>query len=124
MSVNLRPDEISGIIKNQIKTYENKTREAETGTVITCGDGIVRAFGLDNCMANELVKFENGKYGMAMNLEEQTVSIIMLDDTEEIREGTRVRRSPPGRAEAKIENFFSWVMVCLVNKIVVLQVCF
>ncbi len=93
MSVNLRPDEISGIIKNQIKTYENKTREAETGTVITCGDGIVRAFGLDNCMANELVKFENGKYGMAMNLEEQTVSIIMLDDTEEIREGTRVRRT-------------------------------
>ena len=52
MSVNLRPDEISGIIKNQIKTYENKTREAETGTVITCGDGIVRAFGLDNCVAN------------------------------------------------------------------------
>ena len=91
--LDLRPEEISSIIKNQIKNYENKAEEAETGTVITAGDGIVRAFGLDNCMANELVQFEGGEYGMAMNLEEQTVSIVMLDNGDEIREGTRVKRT-------------------------------
>ncbi|MBR5252515.1 MAG: F0F1 ATP synthase subunit alpha [Clostridia bacterium] len=91
--MDLRPEEISSIIKNQIKNYENKAEEAETGTVITAGDGIVRAFGLDNCMANELVQFEGGEYGMAMNLEEQTVSIVMLDNGDEIREGTRVKRT-------------------------------
>ena len=89
----IRPDEISNIIKNQIKQYENRAEEAETGTVITVGDGIVRAFGLENCMANELVTFEGGESGMAMNLEEQTVSIVMLDDTSEIREGTKVKRT-------------------------------
>ena len=61
----IRPDEISNIIKNQIKNYKAQTDERETGTVITVGDGIVRAFGLENCMANELVRFEGGEYGMA-----------------------------------------------------------
>ena len=93
LRLDIRPEEISSIIKNQIKNYENKTQEAETGTVITAGDGIVRAFGLDNCMANELVKFEGGEFGMAMNLEEQTVAIVMLDDSEHIREGTKVYRT-------------------------------
>ena len=93
LRLDIRPEEISSIIKNQIKDYENKAEEAETGTVITAGDGIVRAFGLDNCMANELVQFEGGEYGMAMNLEEQTVSIVMLDNSEKIREGTKVRRT-------------------------------
>ena len=89
----LRPDEISNIIKNQIKSYENKFKEDECGTVISAGDGIVRAFGLENCMANELLRFEGGEYGMAMNLEETTVSIVMLDDTENIKEGSRVSRT-------------------------------
>lgn len=93
LRADIRPEEISSIIKSQIKNYENKAEEAETGVVITAGDGIVRAFGLDNCMANELVVFENGEKGMAMNLEEQTVSIVMLDDTSEIREGSRVSRT-------------------------------
>ncbi len=93
LRLDIRPEEISSIIKNQIKNYENKAQEAETGTVITAGDGIVRAFGLDNCMANELVKFEGGEFGMAMNLEEQTVAIVMLDDSEHIREGTKVYRT-------------------------------
>ncbi len=89
----LRPDEISNIIKNQIKNYESRTEESETGTVITVGDGIVRTFGLSKCMANELVRFEGGEYGMAMNLEEQTVSIVMLTDSHDIREGTKVKRT-------------------------------
>ena len=93
LRLDIRPEEISSIIKNQIRDYEKKASEAETGTVITAGDGIVRAFGLDNCMANELVRFEGGEYGMAMNLEEQTVAIVMLDDSEHIREGTKVYRT-------------------------------
>ncbi len=93
LRTDIRPEEISSIIKNQIRQYENKNEEAETGTVITVGDGIVRAFGLDNCMANEFVTFEGGESGMAMNLEEQTVSIVMLDDASEIREGTKVKRT-------------------------------
>ncbi len=93
LRVDIRPEEISSIIKNQIKNYENKAEEAETGTVITSGDGIVRAFGLEKCMANELVLFEGGESGMAMNLEEETVSIVMLDDASEIREGTKVKRT-------------------------------
>ena len=91
--IKIRPEEISKIIKSQIENYENRTDEAECGTVITVGDGIVRAFGLTNCMANELVEFEGGEFGMAMNLEEQTVSIVMLDDTNDIREGTKVKRT-------------------------------
>ncbi|MBO5257788.1 MAG: F0F1 ATP synthase subunit alpha [Clostridia bacterium] len=89
----LRPEEISSIIKNQIKNYRNKTDEAETGTVITVGDGIATAFGLDNCMANELVEFEDGSVGMAMNLEENTVSIVLLTDSQDIREGSTVKRT-------------------------------
>lgn len=90
---NLRPDEISSIIKNQIKSYGNKIKEDETGTVISVGDGIARAFGLENCMANELVRFDSGEFGMAMNLEETTVSIVVLSDTENIKEGSRVSRT-------------------------------
>mgnify|MGYP003310720489 CR=1 FL=1 len=56
----LRPDEISSIIKAQIKNYKNAIEQSETGTIILVGDGIARASGLDNCMANELVEFENG----------------------------------------------------------------
>ncbi len=93
LRLDIRPEEISNIIKNQIKNYENKAEEAETGTVITCGDCIVRAFGLDDCMANELVVFEGGEEGMAMNLEEETVSIVLLDDGTEIREGSKVKRT-------------------------------
>ncbi len=93
LRVDIRPEEISSIIKNQIKNYENKAEEAETGTIITSGDGIVRAFGLEKCMANELVVFEGGESGMAMNLEEETVSIVMLDDASNIREGTKVKRT-------------------------------
>ncbi len=91
--MDLRPEEISSIIKQQIKNYENKTSDSETGTVITVGDGIATAFGLENCMANELLTFDGGEYGMAMNLEENTVSIVLLTNSDEIREGTRVHRT-------------------------------
>jgi len=91
--MDLRPEEISSIIKAQIRNYENKTNQSEVGTVITVGDGIATAFGLDGCMANELLRFEGGEYGMAMNLEESTVSIVLLSNSDSIREGTTVHRT-------------------------------
>ena len=64
----LRPEEITKIIREQIKNYENRLETSETGSIILVGDGIARATGLDKCMANELVEFENGEFGMAQNL--------------------------------------------------------
>ncbi|MBR6049784.1 MAG: F0F1 ATP synthase subunit alpha [Clostridia bacterium] len=91
--MNLRPEEISSIIKSQIKNYENKIEQAEVGTVILVGDGIAKAHGLSNCMANELLEFEGGDYGMALNLEENIVSIVMLSSLSDIKEGSVVRRT-------------------------------
>ena len=89
----LRPEEISGIIKSQIRNYEAKIEQSETGTVVLVGDGIAKAYGLDNCMANELLTFPGGEYGMALNLEEDVVSIVMLSDDSDIKEGTVVKRT-------------------------------
>ena len=89
----LRPEEISSIIKEQIKNYENKVEQAETGTIIIVGDGIAKAHGLENCMANELLEFENGEFGMALNLEENLVSIVMLSNSSDIKEGSVVKRT-------------------------------
>ena len=74
----LRPEEITKIIRSQIKNYEAKLESSETGTVILVGDGIARVSGLDNCMAGELIEMSNGSYGMAQNLEENTVSLVIL----------------------------------------------
>ena len=89
----LKPEEISKLIKEQIKNYENKISESDTGTIIMIGDGIARVSGLDNCMANELVRFPNGEYGMALNLEENSVAIVMLGSDEGIKEGDTVSRT-------------------------------
>ena len=89
----LKPEEISKIIRAQIKHYENAIEQSETGTVIMVGDGIARASGLEKCMAGELLQFDNGEYGMAQNLEENSVSIVMLGNEEGIREGDTVRRT-------------------------------
>jgi F-type H+-transporting ATPase subunit alpha len=88
-----RPDEITKIIRSQIKNYETKIEQSETGTIITLGDGIARAAGLEKCMVNELVEFPNGTYGMAQNLEEHSVSLVILGSDAGIREGDTVRRT-------------------------------
>ncbi len=88
-----KPEEISSIIKKQIKDYNSKIEMAETGTVVLVGDGIARVYGLRECMASELLEFEDGSYGMAQNLESETVSVAILSDTNNIREGTTVRRT-------------------------------
>lgn len=89
----LRPEEISKLIKEQIKHYENKITQNDTGTIIMIGDGIARVSGLEQCMANELVRFPNGAYGMALNLEENSVAIVMLGDDDGIKEGDKVERT-------------------------------
>ncbi len=89
----LRPEEITKIIRAQIKNYENKVEPSETGVVILVGDGIARATGLDKCMAGELVEFPNGSFGMAQNLEEDTVSIVILGTDSGIKEGDIVKRT-------------------------------
>ena len=89
----LRPEEITKIIRNQIKNYENKLETSQTGVVILVGDGIARVSGLDQCMAGELISFPNGSYGMAQNLEEDTVSIVILGTDQGIKEGDTVKRT-------------------------------
>jgi F-type H+-transporting ATPase subunit alpha len=89
----LKSEEISKIIKAQIKHYENAIEQSETGTVLLVGDGIARVSGLEKCMAGELIQFENGTYGMAQNLEETTVSAVLLGPDTGIKEGGVVRRT-------------------------------
>ena len=89
----LRPEEITKIIRNQIKNYENKLEQSQTGVVILVGDGIAKVSGLDDCMAGELVEFPNGAFGMAQNLEEDTVSLVILGSDNGIKEGDTVKRT-------------------------------
>ena len=91
--MNARPEEISNIIKEQIKNYKSKIEMAETGTVILVGDGIAKVYGLRNCMASELLEFEDGSFGLAQNLEEETVSVAVMSETDSIKEGSKVRRT-------------------------------
>lgn len=89
----LRPDEITGILKNRIKDFDSKVQLTDTGTVISVGDGIVNIHGLENCMLNELLQFENGVQCMAMNLEQSFVGAVMLGSDADITEGTTVKRT-------------------------------
>ena len=89
----LRPEEISKVIRSQIKYYDNAIRQSETGTVLMVGDGIARAGGLTNCMAGELLEFEDGSFGMAQNLEENSVSIVLFSTENEVGEGQTVKRT-------------------------------
>lgn len=91
--MNLRPEEISSIIKEQIKRYESKLDVVDVGTVIAVGDGIARVHGLEKAMANELLEFPGGVYGMALNLEEDNVGVVMLGSDEHIKEGDVVKRT-------------------------------
>jgi F-type H+-transporting ATPase subunit alpha len=89
----LRPEEITQLIKAQIQNYENKVSLTDTGTVVTVGDGIARVYGLADCMAGELLEFPGEVYGMAQNLEEDFVGAVLLGSDSEIREGDTVRRT-------------------------------
>lgn len=93
--MNLRPEEISAVIREQIKQYKNELEISNFGTVIQVGDGIARIYGLDNCMAGELLEFPGEIYGMALNLEEDNVGTVILGPDKEIKEGDIVK--PTGR---------------------------
>ena len=88
-----RPEELSNIIKEQIRNYKARIEMRETGTVILVGDGIARVYGLRECMASELLEFEDGSFGLAQNLEEESVSVALLSNENSIREGSTVRRT-------------------------------
>lgn len=91
--MDLRPDEITGIIKNQIRSFSSKIESTDTGTVVTVGDGIARIHGLDSCMSGELLEFDSGVYAMAMNLEQEFVAAVLLGSDSEIKEGDTVKRT-------------------------------
>ncbi|MBQ8107721.1 MAG: F0F1 ATP synthase subunit alpha [Ruminococcus sp.] len=91
--MNLRPDEITGLIKSQIKNYRTKLTLDDVGMVCTVGDGISRVNGLEKCMSGELLEFENGTYGMAMNLEQDFVGCVLLGSDDGIKEGSEVKRT-------------------------------
>jgi F-type H+-transporting ATPase subunit alpha len=94
--MNLKPEEISSIIKQQIESYGAKTSTEDVGYVLQSGDGIARIYGLRGCMYGELLEFENGVHGMALNLEEDNVGCVLLGDERNIKEGTVVKST--GRA--------------------------
>ena len=91
--MNLRPEEISSVIKEQIKKYESKLQVEDTGTVIQVGDGIARIHGLEKCMAGELLEFPGNVNGMVLNLEEETVGAVLFGSDTFIREGDIVKRT-------------------------------
>ncbi|MDK2917558.1 MAG: F-type H+/Na+-transporting ATPase subunit alpha [Candidatus Petromonas sp.] len=91
--MNLRPEEISSVIKAQIKRYENKLEVEDVGTIIQVGDGIARVHGLEKCMSGELLEFPGEVYGMVLNLEEDNVGAVLLGSDEHIKEGDMVKRT-------------------------------
>ncbi len=93
VSLSIRPDEISAILKEEIEKYGVTTELSESGVVLSVGDGISRIYGLSDCMAGELLEFDNGVFGMALNLEQDNVGCVILGEDRGIKEGDRVRRT-------------------------------
>ncbi|HPU42292.1 MAG TPA: F0F1 ATP synthase subunit alpha, partial [Acetivibrio clariflavus] len=89
----LKPEEISSIIKKQIENYDNKEKIDDVGYVIQAGDGVARIYGLEKCMYGELLEFEGGVYGMAMNLEEDNIGSVLFGEGLDVKEGTYVKRT-------------------------------
>lgn len=89
----IKPNEISELIKEQIKSYTHKLETNDVGSVVSIGDGVATVYGLDKCMLNELLEFPNNVFGMAFNLNEESVGVVMLGSCEEIKEGDLVKRT-------------------------------
>ncbi|MBS1259179.1 MAG: ATP synthase subunit alpha [Candidatus Scalindua arabica] len=87
----VRPDEVASIIKKEIEKYEDKLKMESVGTVLQVGDGVARIYGLDDCMANELIEFPGGVFGIALNLEEDNVGCVLLGPDSNIKEGDTVK---------------------------------
>ncbi|MFK4304115.1 MULTISPECIES: F0F1 ATP synthase subunit alpha [unclassified Paenibacillus] len=91
--MSIKPEEISSLIKSQIEQYKNDIEVVEVGTVVEVGDGIARVYGLEKVMSGELVEFENGVLGLALNVEESNVGVVILGQFSDIREGGQVKRT-------------------------------
>ena len=89
----IRADEISRLLREEIDNYERAVNVAETGSVISVGDGIARVYGLENVMAGELIEFKGGVSGIALNLEEDQVGAVLLGESSDIKEGDEVKRT-------------------------------
>jgi F-type H+-transporting ATPase subunit alpha len=90
MAISIRPDEISSIIQQQIEQYDQEVKVVNVGTVLQVGDGIARIYGLDKAMAGELLEFEDGTVGIALNLEEDNVGAVLMGEGHDIQEGSSV----------------------------------
>lgn len=93
MSVSMRPEEITAIIKSRISSFETRLNFDEVGSVLTIGDGVARIFGLKNVLSGELVEFESGVKGMVLNLETNNVGVVVLGSDDQIKEGSKVKRT-------------------------------
>ncbi|HLW92186.1 MAG TPA: HAS-barrel domain-containing protein, partial [Roseiarcus sp.] len=91
--MDIRAAEISSILKNEIANFGNEAQVTEVGQVLSVGDGIARVYGLDNVQAGEMVEFENGIRGMALNLESDNVGIVLFGNDRDIKEGQTVKRT-------------------------------
>src|SRR6202789_4045036 len=91
--VEIKPDEISAILRQQLSNFNASASLEEVGTVLQIGDGIARIYGLNNVSSGELVVFENGVKAIALNLEEDNVGVVLMGDSKEIREGDKVKRT-------------------------------
>ena len=91
--MDIKPGEITDILKREIREYDREIDVAETGTVLSIGDGIARVYGLENAMAGELVEFPGNVQGMVLNLEEDNVGIAVIGEAAHVREGDLVRRT-------------------------------
>src|ERR1700742_286087 len=91
--MDIRAAEISAILKEQIKNFGEEAEVSEVGQVLSVGDGIARAYGLDNVQAGEMVQFESGVKGMALNLERDNVGVVIFGDDRGIKEGDTVKRT-------------------------------
>ena len=89
----IRPDEVSAIIREQLSNFKSESELQETGTILQVGDGVARIYGLSNAQSGELLQFENGIKGLVLNLEEDNVGAVLMGDSRDIKEGDNVSRS-------------------------------
>ena len=100
MNISIRADEISRVLKEQIKNYSKSLEVTETGTVLSIGDGVARVYGLDHAMAGELLEFPGTVYGMVLNLEHDSVGVVIFGEDRAIKEGDTVKRTKKNCAGA------------------------
>ena len=119
--MDIRAAEISAILKEQIKNFGQEAEVSEVGQVLSVGDGIARVYGLDNVQAGEMVEFENGVRGMALNLETDNVGIVIFGNDREIKEGQTVKRTR-AIVDAPVGCLMLHLRSCYVSKAAILTV--